>query len=179
MPAATRTLGAGLRPRTQRVRTLRARTLRARTRRAWPLRALAASLALTLGTPAALPNDAKSLTVIVKNLRSDAGEVHVAIWRGPEGFADGDFTLAEAKAPADAFEKRIVFDGLPPGHYALAAFHDENGNGEFDRTLIGLPAEGLGFSNGAWIEAFGPPSFEKAAIEIKEPQSSTVIELRY
>jgi len=145
---------------------------------------LFALLFLVVGTPVALSSDnlsggEKSLTVIVKNLRSESGAIHVAIWRDPEGFADGDFSLAKTQAPVQGKEKRLIFNGLAPGYYALAAFHDENGNGKFDRTLIGLPAEGLGFSNGAWIEAFGPPSFENAAIEIKEAQNSTVIELRY
>ena len=68
---------------------------------------------------------------------------------------------------------------LAPGRYALIAFHDENNNGEFDRTVVGLPAEGLGFSNGAWISVLGAPSFEEAAFEITEQPDPIVIPLRY
>ena len=147
--------------------------------RSWAGRALLAALFLAVAAPAAAPMPAASLTVVIKNLRSLSGEVHVAIWNQPDGFADGDYSLHQVREPVVSTEKQIVFDGLSPGHYALAAYHDENGNGKFDRSLIGLPAEGLGFSNGAWIEAFGPPSFESAAIEVVGEESSTVIELRY
>lgn len=147
--------------------------------RSWAKHTLAAVLLVIATTPTALSRSDGSLTVIVTNLRNDAGMLHVAIWQGPDGFADGDYSLAKVREPANGREQRIVFDGLAPGRYALAAFHDENGNGKFDRTWLGLPAEGLGFSNGAWIEAFGPPSFETAAIEITATEASTVIELRY
>ena len=145
----------------------------------WVRRTLVAAALVIAAAPAALSRSDASLTVIVKNLRSDAGMVHVAIWQGPDGFADGDYSLAQMREPANGQEQRIVFEGLAPGHYALAALHDENGNGEFDRTWLGLPGEGLGFSNGAWIEAFGPPSFENAAIKVMDNETSTVIELRY
>ena len=72
----------------------------------------------------------------------------------------------------------LEFKDLKPGRYALAVYHDENGNGEFDRTWIGLPAEGLGFSNGAWI-GLGPPSFEEAAVTLKGQEQTIVIALRY
>ena len=38
---------------------------------------------------------------------------------------------------------------LPAGEYAIVAFHDLDGDEDFDRNLIGIPAEPYGFSNGA------------------------------
>jgi uncharacterized protein (DUF2141 family) len=29
----------------------------------------------------------------------------------------------------------------------VGVFHDENGNGKLDKNLVGLPKEGVGFSN--------------------------------
>ena len=34
-----------------------------------------------------------------------------------------------------------------PGIYAATAYHDENGNGKFDKNRVGLPIEGFGMSN--------------------------------
>ena len=73
----------------------------------------------------------------------------------------------------------LTIKGLPPGTYAIAVYHDENGNGDFDLTWAGLPAEGLGFSNGAWITIIGAQSFESAAIELKGPGTPKVIPLKY
>ena len=42
-------------------------------------------------------------------------------------------------------EARVVFRGLAEGQYAVALFHDQNGNGEFDTGLFGPPVEGFGF----------------------------------
>ncbi len=73
---------------------------------------------------------------------------------------------SQAARPGEA---RFTFRGLPPGRYAVVGYHDENGNGAFDQTWIGLPEEGLGFSNGAWI-GFSAPSFAEAAVEITQTQ---------
>ncbi len=118
------------------------------------------------------------LTVVIANLRSGDGQIRVALWNDPETFATEDTALAEANQAARPGESRFTFQGLPPGHYAVVGYHDENGNGGFDQTWIGLPDEGLGFSNGAWI-GFGAPSFEEAAVEITQTQRVIVVNLRY
>jgi len=129
--------------------------------------------------PAAAMQPAR-LTVVVDNVRSEAGVVHVAIWNQPDGFPRNDSKIVDTKIQPANGQSLVVFENLPPGRYAIAAFHDENGNGKFDRDLVGLPAEGLGFSNGAWIKLSGPPSFDEAAIDLDgDGQAETVIRLRY
>lgn len=123
--------------------------------------------------------DASKLTVLVENVQGADGKIRVALWNAAEGFTESEAVIAHGFADASLGEKTVIFEGLAPGTYALAAYHDENDNGKFDRTFIGLPAEGLGFSNGAWIKAFGPPSFEEAAIEVENGGSQTTIALRY
>ena len=147
-------------------------------------RALAVLIALGVTAPGnaplhAAPAGTASLTIVVENLRSSDGFLHVAIWDTPDGFGNGDLSVAGTALPAADGSLRIVFDNLPPGRYAIAAYHDENGNGKFDRTAIGLPAEGLGFSNDAWLTLLGAPSFEQAAIELDGAAAETVITLRY
>jgi len=118
------------------------------------------------------------LTVVIANLRSGDGQIRIALWDDPETFATDDTALAEANQAARQGEVRITIQGLPPGRYAVIGYHDENGNGGFDQTWIGLPDEGLGFSNGAWI-GFGAPSFEEAAVEITQTQRVIRVNLRY
>jgi uncharacterized protein (DUF2141 family) len=43
--------------------------------------------------------------------------------------------------------------------------HDANGNGGMDFSLLGLPEETYGFSNGARA-LLGPPSFDAAAVMV-------------
>jgi uncharacterized protein (DUF2141 family) len=132
----------------------------------------------TAASPAAWSTEPLDLTVVVSNLRNANGQVRVALWAGPEGFTDADAAVMETGQPAAEGKVRFVFSGLAPGRYAVATFHDENGNGEFDRTWIGLPDEGLGFSNGAWID-LGPPAFEDAAVDLNGQPREIMVPLRY
>ena len=118
------------------------------------------------------------LTVVVKDLRSDQGRIEVALWRDPKGFIDPDAAVAKLAVAPDDGKAHVVFLDLPPGDYALASYHDENGNGKFDKTFIGWPDEGFGFSNGARIK-LGPPSFKEAAISLRPNAKTAVIYLRY
>ena len=66
---------------------------------------------------------------------------------------------------------------LPAGPYAVAAFHDLNGNGKLDRTALGPPAEPYGFSNDARGN-FGPPGFDSAAIDLSPGRHTIRIRVR-
>ena len=62
--------------------------------------------------------------------------------------------------------------------WAAQAFHDENRNGVIDRNLLGIPKEGLGFSNDAPFR-FGPPAFADAAVQVVAPGGRIRLTLRY
>jgi uncharacterized protein (DUF2141 family) len=65
----------------------------------------------------------------------------------------------------------IVVSDLQPGKYGFRYFHDENGNSSMDKSMLGIPKEGFGFSNNAKV-SFGPPSFDKWLFDLK---SATVM----
>ena len=71
----------------------------------------------------------------------------------------------------------ISFDGLPPGEYALALFHDENGNKKLD-TFLGIPREGYGFSRNPAVH-FGPPRFQQARFEVSGGIARLSIRMQY
>ncbi len=69
-----------------------------------------------------------------------------------------------------------VFKGLRPGRYAVAVYHDENDNGEFDQALFGIPLEDFGFSNDATV-FLGPPSFGEAQVSVPEEGARITIHM--
>ena len=112
---------------------------------------------------AAAVASAADLTVTVKDVRNTTGSVLIVVY--DEGsFGKPELAKAKQKANATQGEVKFVFHDLPAGKYAVAAFHDENGNGKLDRNSLGIPTEGYGFSNDAQGTG-GPPKFAQAAFD--------------
>lgn len=139
-------------------------------------RLIFALLFLTAIAPATA--SAADLKVIVSGLRSDAGDVHIALYDGPDKFPDGDGMIVETEAAISNGSASHLFSTLPPGKYAIAVYHDENGNDDFDTNFIGLPLEGYAFSNDARV-FLGPPSFEEAMFELFSDGSVSEIKMTY
>ena len=122
------------------------------------------------------------LEVSIEGLRSAEGQARVALHqRVPSAsFPDEDGAVAKISRSADPSGVRVVFTGLSPGDYAVAAFHDADGDGELGRNILRIPTEGYGFSNGA-RGFMGPPSFDDAALTIGsgEERISVVVPIAY
>ena len=122
------------------------------------------------------------LEVSIEGLRSAEGQARVALHqRVPSAsFPDEDGAVAKISRSADPSGVRVIFTGLSPGDYAVAAFHDADGDGELDQNILRIPTEGYGFSNGA-RGFMGPPSFDAAALTIGsgEERISVVVPIAY
>ncbi len=111
---------------------------------------------------------AATIEVEITGLVSDSGDVHIALYDNPAAFPKPDGMLKETQVLIHQRQARTAFEGLPPGRYAIAVYHDENSNDDFDQGIFGIPLEDYGFSNNARV-FFAPPSFEDAAFEVAEP----------
>ena len=109
-------------------------------------------------------------------LRSDRGTVEYAVYDDPAAFPGRGARAAKGGVKAEAGRVRLTVGGLAPGPDAVAVFHDENGNGAFDRGLFGIPLEAYGFSNDAPV-FFGPPSFAAAAVRVGPDGAAITIRL--
>ncbi|WP_267382955.1 DUF2141 domain-containing protein [Sphingomonas sp. GC_Shp_6] len=141
------------------------------------MKALIAVAAL-LATAAA-PAPEGTLTVRVGNVRNANGRVHVDIC--PEARFLKDGCPYSGAAPAVAGTTVVVVHGVAPGRYAIQAYHDENRNDKVDRNFLGLPKEGVGFSNDAKIVLFPPraPQWADAKFDFAGPAQTTMLNLRY
>jgi len=133
---------------------------------------IAAALALVLHVAA---GPGTFVDVVVEGVRNDRGHVLAAVC--PESL----FLTAKcpyvASAPAHKGVVQVRIFGFPPGTYAVQVFHDENDNLTIDRNFLGLPTEGMGFSNNAPFR-FGPPSFRDAAIAVGSDGARVTLRLR-
>jgi len=101
----------------------------------------------------------------VENLRNLRGVVQICLTASARAFPDcaKDPRALTRTVPAGAAGS-VRFEGVPPGEYALAVFHDENGNKKLD-TFLGIPREGFAFSRNPVIR-FGPPRFDQARFPV-------------
>ena len=135
---------------------------------------IAIAAALLLAAPAAAM--AASVRVEVMGVRSDDGRVLVALCPA-ELFLTRDCDV-RAAAPASPGRTDVVVRDVPPGIYAVQVIHDENGNADLDRSLLGLPVEGFGFSRDAPVRGL-PPRFADAAVEVTERGGRLALRMRY
>jgi len=140
-----------------------------------PLRDMAAGLKrlVAAGAPG---DDAKPLQIVVWNLKKALGTVRVAICT-PATFLKTDCPW-EGVAQATPQGAVVTIAGLPPGTYAAQVFQDENDNHQVDRNLLGVPKEGVGFSNDAPI-LLKAPSFAAASFEYAGDGMTLRVKLRH
>lgn len=99
---------------------------------------------------------AVKLTVLVNAVRSSAGEVAITVYPNDRRrFLAKGGKLARERVKAAPSVRSCFW--VPPGSYAVAVYHDADRDRDFDRTVVGLPAEGFGFSNDPETKIGLPP----------------------
>ncbi|MFM9837629.1 MAG: DUF2141 domain-containing protein [Cyclobacteriaceae bacterium] len=117
----------------------------------------------------------QTLTIKITNIKNDEGQIAVALYNSEKDFMKTRYQSKITKSVKGEVE--IVFENIPSGSYSLSVMHDANVNKKLDSNLFGIPKEGFGFSNNA-MGTFGPPSFEKAKVEVSSPKSISIA-MRY
>ena len=132
-----------------------------------PIRtALALALALVGMLVLALSTGARAATLVVtvENVRSSGGTVKLSVFASAKEWPDHPTSDHSQRQPARPGIVVFRFE-LPPGTYAAAGYHDENNNGKFDTTWIGLPEEGYTLSNNV-RPVLSAPSFGSASFTV-------------
>lgn len=120
-----------------------------------------------------------TITVTVKKLRNNDGQVGALLFSSADGFPKKIKNAFRSVAgPIKRKRAKLVFENVPYGTYAIACVHDENGNGKMDYNVVGLPKEGYGFSNDA-MGMLGPPNFKAAKIALNSPSLFLNIKIHY
>ncbi|MEX0883480.1 MAG: DUF2141 domain-containing protein [Cyclobacteriaceae bacterium] len=117
------------------------------------------------------------MQISIIGIGSDEGLVQVLVFNGPEGFPDKPAkTIKNLSAPIKDAVSNLSVKGLKPGRYAVAVFHDHDGDGKMRTGLFGIPKDAYGFSNNA-RSTFSAPSFESAAFEVGNNNVNISIDL--
>lgn len=157
----------------------------------WPCVALALLPALLLATvPAWAETTATACTagapagpqihVRVHGARSTQGNITVTLYGSdPARFLASGGKLARLRVPVQGGGKaEACFAVSAPGVFAVAIYHDENDDHDFNLSVLGIPKEGYGFSNDAQGR-FGAPSFEAVRFRVEQAGGIVPVLLRY
>ena len=129
-----------------------------------------ASLEQTEAATASLTTAA--ISVIVENVQTSDGTVNIGLC--DKGLSR-DTCPYDKEVQASAGFIEATFENIPPGSYAVVAYHDVNGNGQFDRVL-GIPREPYALSGQAAKKMV--PSFSDAALPMRSGENAVVIRLK-
>ncbi len=123
-------------------------------------------------------DEGKSVTISVRGAASNSGMMMIAIYGASGSFNQAEEALILQALPVkDRGAKWAVPHASLPKKLAVAAYHDENSDGELNRNGFGLPTELYGYSRGA-RGITGPPSFEQAVIDRPEVGQTIEVEVR-
>lgn len=120
-----------------------------------------------------------ALQVNLAGIQHDRGSIRVGLYSDPKTFRKEAQAVAIQQVAAAPGIVTVSFTALPPGRYAIMAYHDEDGNGELNRRFGMFPTEGYGLSNNPSVS--GPPAFEDSAFEVAGDAGTAriSIDLRY
>lgn len=130
--------------------------------------------AVLLASPLAQAGET-SAEFIVMGVNSSQGTVRAMLCAENERFPNSCQRVA--RVPARVEGTRLVFGNLPPGRYALSAIHDEDDSGRLGVSAVSGKPKGIGFSNNVTGPG-GVPTFNLAAVQIKEGPFSQVVKLK-
>ncbi len=128
--------------------------------------------------PPSLAQPGGRATIILKvtGLRSEKGQVKIAVFNSPEKWL-GEQPIYSTTINVDGQSVTWKIKDVPYGDYGVAVLDDENGNGKMDKNVLGMPLEPYGFSNNVRI-TFGPPSWDKAKFTVKGSTTEVSIEVK-
>lgn len=127
-----------------------------------------------VGTPSAV-----WLRVTVDEVRSGNGLIALTLYADDRSrFLVKRGSLAVMRVPARPGTTEACIFLPAAGIYAVAIYHDEDGNQKFNRSGLGFPAEGFGFTNNPATLA-GLPNFSSVRLRVTQADLHTRIRLRY
>jgi len=120
------------------------------------------------------------LNVEVTGVRNSTGLMAITIYDGnrQDRFLRSKGSLDVVRVPAQEGTTRACVKLPANGIYALVVYHDEDSNRKMNRSGLGMPTEGFGFSNNPPTIA-SLPAFSAVRLNVPRNGLTTRISLKY
>ena len=123
--------------------------------------------------------DTGTIEVEITDVRSAKGEVEIFLFNQKEGYPmDPTKALKRERIKIDKNKSTGAFSNIPYGTYAIAGYHDENGDSALNFNFLHIPKEGVCASNDAKGH-LGPPSFEDAKFSMNSAVVKITMKMSY
>jgi uncharacterized protein (DUF2141 family) len=119
--------------------------------------------------------DIGSLTVTFTGIKSPTGAVMVGLYDSQTAYEHGK-AARQVRIVITGDSASQTIEGLPPGTYAIKAFHDVDGDGKMGANPFGIPTEPYAFSNDA-RGSMGPAKWAASAFEVKAGDNAQTIQI--
>ena len=120
-----------------------------------------------------------NLAVTIKGLKNSKGQVCFSLFSSSRGFPSNKKRAVQAKCvKLGKNSTQLKIPSLKAGTYAMAIFHDSNGDGNLNTNYLGIPKEGFGFSRNPRVFT-GPPKFGDSAVFVVGSSTNIHINLNY
>jgi len=139
--------------------------------------ALLVSTAMGVAAPAGNQAEAGKLVIQVCHPDAAFGKVLLAVYNQEQGFLDGGQLLGRRLQVEAGDDVLFELDDLPYGEYALALYHDLNGNERFDTNILGIPVEPYAFSNNVRAK-WSKPRYEEARFDFQQHEQRVMVRLK-
>lgn len=94
------------------------------------------------------PSEPKGKLVLeIGNIEKAKGKIWVGVYDKPEHYFVKDKAIVKGVSVSNTGKVELEIGKLQYGTYAIALFHDLNGNGKLDQNAFGVPTEPYAFSN--------------------------------
>jgi uncharacterized protein (DUF2141 family) len=107
----------------------------------------------------------------------NGGILSVELYHDPDNFLNKKGRTKRIRIPATEGQHTVCFNLEKPGTYAVATYHDVDGNRKLDRKWNMMPDEPFGLSNNPKLRP-GFPAFNEAAFTTGELGSDININLQ-
>lgn len=119
----------------------------------------------------------QTITIFVEELTSKSGIVNIGVFNSEQSYQTKTLPVAEASVEVITDNKISTCINLPEGKYAIAVFHDENGDNQLNTKKLGIPTEGVGFS-GRLKSKIRAPKFNEALFHLQRDTAVHIV-LKY
>lgn len=120
-----------------------------------------------------------NLVVDVNGLKDKNGLLCIKVFNGSQGFPNSnDRAIKRDCAKITETPMRFVYRGLTAGNYAVAVYHDSNGDRNLNRNGAGMPTEGYGFSNNPVVKT-SAPKYGQAVFLLAGTNTRVAVQMKY